>query len=318
MGSPHSAPHTAFFYASENASFAHLVGFLSAGARNGERLIVIMATARWDAIASRLDGAAINLPAARRGGLIVAEPEAIVDQTVRNGIFERARFDAEFPLLLGNGHSRKRVYSEAASTLVGRHNLPAALALEHAEQEIADLSAIRISCGFDLRQFPEDEHDWQVRSVINAHQDAVIERDVRARPVPPDAERRMAKQAELILLWDDYPDTRIMYAEALTFTGYRVMTAANAGQALGLAKAYRPDLLVLDVRLPGKLAVTTMRRLRADPDFNAPILALTAHAFREERAHIFKRGFDVVLSKPCLPDALVAAVAEALSRPRNA
>jgi CheY-like chemotaxis protein len=201
--------------------------------------------------------------------------------------------------------------------LVGRHNLAAALALEHAEQEIADCKPFRISCGFDLQLFPEDEHDWQVRSVVNAHQDAVIGPDARTQPVLPDVERRVAKGSELILLWDGHLDTRIMYAEALTFSGYRVITAATGGQALALARAYRPDLLVLDVRLPAKLAVTGMRRLRADPDFNAPILALTAHAFREERADIFKRGFDVVLSKPCLPDVLVAAVAEALSRPRN-
>ena len=146
---------------------------------------------------------------------------------------------------------------------------------------------------------------------------AVIEPDVSISPVPPDAERRIAKQAELILLWDDYPDTRIMYAEALTFSGYRVITAADAPQAFTLAKAYRPDLLVLDVRLPAKLAVATLRRLKARPDFDAPILALTAHAFEEERADILEHGFDVVVSKPCLPDALVAAVTTALKRARG-
>ena len=317
MGTPHPSGHGAFFYASEDASFAHLLEFLVTGARNDERLIVIMVRARWDAIKAKLDRAAITSLAARRDGLIVVDAETVLDQTVRNGIFERARFDSALPMLLGNGHAAQRVYSEVASTLVGRHNLAAALALEHAEQEIADGNGIRISCGFDLQQFPEDEHDWQVRSIINAHQDAVIEPAAWTRPVPPDAERRIAKRAELILLWDDHRDTRIMYAEGLTFSGYRVITAANGRQALALAKAYRPDLLVLDVRLPAKLAVTGMRRLRADSDFNAPILALTAHAFREERADIFKRGFDVVLSKPCLPDALVAAVAEALSRPRK-
>ena len=311
------APHTAFFYASEDASFAHVTGFLNDGARNGERLVVIMVAARWNAIAARMDSAAINFLMARRDGLVVADAEAIIDQTVRKGTFQRSRFDAEFPSLVGNGHSRRRVYSEAASTLVSRHNLPAALALEHAEHEVAHRSSIRISCGFDLRHFPEDEHDWQIRSVINAHHEAAIEPTAWTRPVPPDASRRIAKRGELILLWDDYPDTRIMYAEALTFSGYRVITATDARQAHRLAKAYRPDLLVLDVRLPAKLAVATMRKLKADRDFDAPIIALTAHAFREERAHIVERGFDVVLSKPCLPDALVGAIADALSRRRT-
>jgi CheY-like chemotaxis protein len=316
MGIPHPSPHTAFFYASEEAYFAHLIEFLGTGSRNGDRVVVITATARWQHIAARLNAAALSSLAVGNGRLVVLDVEVVLDLGVRNGIFERARFDARFPVLLGNGHSPHRIYSEAASTLVSRRNLPAALALEHAEQEIADDGAIHISCGFDLQQFPEDEHQWQVRSVINAHHTAVIEPDARTRPVPPDAERRLATEAELVLLWDDHPDTCIMYAEALTFSGYRVMTAANARQALTLAKAYRPDLLVLDVRLPGHHAVKTMQRLRARSDFKAPILALTAHAFRDERAKIARHGFDVVLSKPCLPDALVAAVAEALNRKR--
>lgn len=197
--------------------------------------------------------------------------------------------------------------------VVGRDNLPAALALEHAEQQMAEDSGTRISCGFDLRQFPEAEHDWQVRSVINAHQDAAIEPEAWTHPVPPNTARRRARDGELILLWDNHPDTRIMYAEALTFSGYRVITAADASQTYTLAKAYWPDALVVDPRLPAQLAATMRRKLRAAPDFTAPILALTAHAFRDERAKIFEDGFDVVLSKPCLPDVLVAAVARSLS-----
>ncbi len=317
MGNPHPSHHTAFLYASQDAYIANLVDFLDSGVRSGERLLVITTPARWGDIAPKLDSAAVNSLAARPGGVIVADAETILDQTVRKGIFKRARFDVEFSSLLGNGHPAQHVYSEAASILVSRHNLPAALALEHAEQEVADHSAIRISCGFDLQHFPEAEHDWQVRSVINAHQATWIQPDAWTSPVPPDAERRIANEAALILLWDDYPDTRIMYADALTFNGYRVITAADAPQAFTLAKAYKPDLLVLDVRLPAKLAVATMRRLRARPGFNAPILALTAHAFQEERADILEHGFDVVLSKPCLPDALVAAVAKALKWPRS-
>jgi CheY-like chemotaxis protein len=262
-----------------------------------------------------LDSAVISSLAARGGGLIVAEAETILDETVRKGIFKRARFDTEFSMLLGNGHPAQHVHSEAASILISRNNLPAALAFEHAEGEVADHTAIRISCAFDVQHFPEAEHDWQVRSVINAHQATAIEPGAWTRPVSPDAQRRTGKEAELILRWDDYRDTRIMYAEALTFSGYRVITAADARQALTLATAYRPHLLVLDVRLPAKLAVATMRKLKARPDFNAPILALTAHAFHEERADILEHGFDVVLSKPCLPDVLVAAVANALRRP---
>ena len=108
-----------------------------------------------------------------------------------------------------------------------------------------------------------------------------------------------------------------MYAEALTFNGYRVMTAANASDALMLAKTYRPALLVIDVRLPSKIGVVMMRVLRTDHAFSGPILALTAHAFEAEREEISGDGFDAVLSKPCMPDALVAAVTRALGCPSS-
>jgi CheY-like chemotaxis protein len=317
MGNPPPSRHTAFLYASQAAYFANLVEFFDSGARKGERLLVITTRARWRDIVAKLDSAATTSLEARGGGLIVADAETILDETVRKGIFKRARFDAEFSNLLGNGHPVQHVYSEAAAILVSRDNLPAALAFEHAEQEVADHSSVRISCGFDLQQFPEAEHDWQVRAVINAHQGTSIEPDTWTSSVPVDAARPVAREAPLILLWDDYPDTRIMYADALTFGGYRVITAADAPQAFTLAKAYRPDVLVLDVRLPAKLAVATMRRLKARPGFNAPILALTAHAFQTERVDILEHGFDVVLSKPCLPDALVAAVTKALEGRRN-
>jgi CheY-like chemotaxis protein len=309
LGSP---PHTAFLYATKEAYFAHVVDFVG-GARDGERVVVMTSSAAWADIATWLEIARIDWQlAARRGRLIIADATIFLEQTIRDGVFERARFDAEFQLLLGDGCPPQRLYSDTASVLVSRHDLAAALALEYAEHQLAQEAAVRISCGFELQQFPETEHDWQVRSVINAHQETVIEPHAWGRPVPRNHAQRMGKCPPLILLWDDHEDTRIMYAEALTFSGYRVITAANPPQAFTLANAYRPDLVLLDVRLPEKHGVTTLRRLRATSDFNAPILALTAHAFHDERDTIVADGFDVVLSKPCLPDALVAAVGKAL------
>ena len=316
MCSLHSARHAALFYASDDASFEPVIDFLTASAR--ERVLVMTTSRRWDDIAARLQKADINwMLAVQRGTLVIGDAAAILDRTVRKGLFERTCFDAELRALMGGGDPPERVYSEAASTLVGRDDLPAALALERVEQEIVDRGGTRICCGFALQQFPEAEQDWQVRSIINAHQDAVIAADGWTRPVAPAAAQRLAKDGELVLLWDNHSDTRNMYAEALAFSGYRVMTAGDAWQAFTLATAYRPDVLVFDLRLPAKAAVTTMRRLRATAGFTAPILALTAHALRQERADIVDEEFDAVLAKPCLPDALVAAVASSLSRRRH-
>jgi two-component system, cell cycle response regulator DivK len=119
----------------------------------------------------------------------------------------------------------------------------------------------------------------------------------------------------LVLLWDDHRDTRDMYAETLTFSGYRVIVADDAGDTIALAAAYRPELILMNVRLAEERAADAMRTLRTRHAFTAPILALTSHAFDAERAKISRAGFDAVLSKPCLPDELLARVAAAL-RPR--
>ena len=61
--------------------------------------------------------------------------------------------------------------------------------------------------------------------------------------------------------------------------------------------------------MPGMTGTEAMHLIRADSSFgNTPIIALTAHALDGERRHALSAGFDAVIAKPCLPDALVAAV----------
>jgi CheY-like chemotaxis protein len=315
MRSPQPA-HEAFFYTSQEAYFDHVVNFIGAGARGGERVLVITTDARWSGIAARLAAAGIDSShAAGRRSLVVINSETMTYRVLVDGVFERARLDAAIPLLLFDTVLPQRVYGDAAGDLASGGNLPAALALEHAVDTILHESAIRISCGYDLQHLPEVEHDWRVRSVINAHNGFTLEQGAWTGHVRRNGQDRTTKDAELILLWDDYQDTRNMYAEALTFNGYRVMTAANASDTLTLATAYRPALLVIDVRLPSKVGAMMMRTLRGDHHFTGPILALTGHAFEAEREEISGDGFDAVLSKPCLPHALVAAVTDALDRP---
>jgi CheY-like chemotaxis protein len=316
MGAEHLASHAAFLYATPEAYFAHLVDFVADGARGGERMLVVTSNARWDELAARLDTARIDWRhATQRGMLFVADVETILTNTVIDGIFERARFDAALTLLLAGGDKPQRVYGDAAGTLAARDNLPACLALECLWTEFVQHSpTARVCCGYDVRHFPDAEPDWPIRSVLNAHHDAQIEPGAWPGHVC-DVAKRTSQRRELILLWDDYPDTCNMYAEALTFSGYRVITAADAARALALAIAYRPDLIILDVRLPRKVGVTTMQTLRTVHSFRAPILALTAHAFSGERAEIFDAGFDGILLKPCPPHAVVAAVTQALAGP---
>ena len=109
-----------------------------------------------------------------------------------------------------------------------------------------------------------------------------------------------------------------MYAEYLTFKGYRVRIARSGETAIETAKAETPALIFMDIRMPSMSGTVALQRLRADPTFNnVPIVALTAHALKDERATALLNGFDDVISKPCLPDDLAAAIERLLTGRSN-
>ena len=112
-----------------------------------------------------------------------------------------------------------------------------------------------------------------------------------------------------MLLVDDFEDGLELYAEYLTYRGFNVVVARNGTEAVLQAQLARPDIILLDLRMPGLTGTEAMRILRADRSFaSTPIIALTAHALDDERNDALSAGFDAVIAKPCLPDALVASV----------
>ena len=119
----------------------------------------------------------------------------------------------------------------------------------------------------------------------------------------------------LILLVDDFDDARDMYREYLQFRGLRVVTADGGRQAVDLAKQHRPDLILMDLRMPGVTGFDALKELRADPAVShIPVVALTAHALDDERRLVLRAGFDHMISKPCLPDELFRIIGELLTR----
>lgn len=112
-----------------------------------------------------------------------------------------------------------------------------------------------------------------------------------------------------ILLADDYDDTRDLYMESLTSSGYNVVTAESGRDAIRIARAVLPDVILMDIRMPDISGVDAMLALRQDERFRAvPIVAFTANARERARAEYLSAGFDAVIIKPCLPDELVAYV----------
>ena len=130
------------------------------------------------------------------------------------------------------------------------------------------------------------------------------------RDVQPDAVMKTCS----ILLVDDFQDGLEMYEEYLSYRGFHVLAARDGEEAVTLARMHRPDVILLDLRMPGLTGTETMQILRADPSFvNTPIVALTAHALDDERRLALDAGFDQLIAKPCLPDALAEAVERILS-----
>jgi two-component system, cell cycle response regulator DivK len=122
------------------------------------------------------------------------------------------------------------------------------------------------------------------------------------------------QNAPLILVVDDYQDAREMYAEYLQFSGIRVAEAKNGNEAVEQAFALKPDLILMDLSLPGMDGWEATRRLKADDATkHIPIVALTGHALAGASEGARKAGCDSFVTKPCLPDDLVVEVRRMLS-----
>jgi CheY-like chemotaxis protein len=123
----------------------------------------------------------------------------------------------------------------------------------------------------------------------------------------------------LILVVDDYQDAREMYAEYLQFSGFRVAEAKNGNEAVEQAFALKPDLILMDLSLPGMDGWEATRRLKADDRTKQiPIVALTGHALAGASEGAKKAGCDSFVTKPCLPDDLVVEVRRMLGTARHA
>ena len=127
------------------------------------------------------------------------------------------------------------------------------------------------------------------------------------------------QNAPLILVVDDYQDAREMYAEYLQFSGFRVAEARNGNEAVEKAFALKPDLILMDLSLPGMDGWEATRKLKSDDATkHIPVVALTGHALAGASEGAKKAGCDSFVTKPCLPDDLVVEVRRMLSTARHA
>ena len=112
-----------------------------------------------------------------------------------------------------------------------------------------------------------------------------------------------------ILVVEDNGKNMKLFRDVLLAKGYRTLAATTGEEAVALAVEHSPDLVLMDIQLPGIDGVAALGRLRADDrTASVPVVALTAQAMEGDRERFLAAGFDGYLSKPVNLAEFVATV----------
>jgi two-component system cell cycle response regulator DivK len=116
-----------------------------------------------------------------------------------------------------------------------------------------------------------------------------------------------------ILVVEDQADNRRILRDLLSSVGYEILEAVTGDEGVTLATTQHPDLILMDIQLPGMDGYEATRRIKADPVLHhIPIIAVTSYALSGDDAQAFAAGCDSYVAKPFSPRALLAKVREYL------
>ncbi|NLH48598.1 MAG: response regulator [Myxococcales bacterium] len=102
-----------------------------------------------------------------------------------------------------------------------------------------------------------------------------------------------------VLLIEDNELNMLLATELLQFAGFAVLQAGTAEEGIRLAKQNRPDLILMDIALPGMDGLSATRVLKAEPETNhIPIVAMTAHAMLGDKEKALAAGCNGYITKP--------------------
>lgn len=126
----------------------------------------------------------------------------------------------------------------------------------------------------------------------------------------------------LIFVVDDNPINLKLACDVLEFAGYTVSKAVDAEQAQEILQQTTPDLILMDIALPGMDGLTLTRKLKADPRLqHIPIVALTAFAMKGDDQKALAAGCDGYITKPIdtrkLPDQIAGYLQAAAARKKG-
>lgn len=123
-----------------------------------------------------------------------------------------------------------------------------------------------------------------------------------------------ARPQQTILLVEDFDDTRLIMKMWLMKKGYRVVEAENGEEAIELAEQLHPDLIIMDMMMPGLNGLDATRRIREYQALQrTPIVAVSAYGANDYRAKAIEAGCDEYVSTPFEPDALIDLIKRLLA-----
>jgi two-component system cell cycle response regulator DivK len=120
-----------------------------------------------------------------------------------------------------------------------------------------------------------------------------------------------------ILVVEDHEENRRLLRDVLTKVGYEVVEAFSGEEGVARAESHQPDLILMDIALPGLDGYETTRRIKANPALrHIPIVAVTSYALSGDDVKAREAGCDAYVTKPFNPRALRATIREHLPAAR--
>ena len=122
-----------------------------------------------------------------------------------------------------------------------------------------------------------------------------------------------------VLIVEDNHMNMVLVKEILTLNGYEIMEAESGTEAIKALAAERPDIILMDLHLPGMDGITATRIIKSEErNKSIPVLALTASAMRGEEAQLIRQGFDGYVAKPIEIKKLLEAISASLKEQHRA
>ncbi len=122
----------------------------------------------------------------------------------------------------------------------------------------------------------------------------------------------------LILIVEDNEKNLKLVRDVLQVKGYATIEAINAEDGIELASARKPDLILMDIQLPGMSGIDALKVLRGNPGTaGIPVIAVTASVMQQDRKQITEAGFNAYVGKPINLKEFLDAVRNALETPNG-